>query len=127
MRCSNNGRSKYIYVFAVPFALTLIISDFTALLHNNGTSGIFEYVRIIYECYKEPIGRNLALVWLGKFAIYGVSFALPSMTLSSMELAGTVTSTSFWAISRPFLTHSQVTSPCAPGYAPYLAPILFGC
>lgn len=90
-------KSKYIHVFAVPFALTLIISDFTALLHNNGTSGIYEYVRIIYESLGHPIGRNLALVWLGKFAIYGVSFALPSMTLSSLKLAGIGCGLSFFS------------------------------
>ena len=75
---------KYANVFAFPFAVSLMLSDFAALLHDNGTAGVIDYCHIIASNLDKPIGRSLALLWLGKFAIYGVAFAMPSFALDAM-------------------------------------------
>ena len=74
-----------------------MLSDFAALLHNNGTAGIPEYVHLIAFNLDKRIGRNLALLWLGKFSVYAAAFTLPAMGLDAMGLAAAGCGLSFFA------------------------------
>eukprot|EP00040_Diaphanoeca_grandis_P025295 m.139892 g.139892 ORF g.139892 m.139892 type:complete len:500 (+) comp30089_c1_seq3:268-1767(+) len=92
-------KQKYANVFAYSFAFSLLASDLSKLLHNNGTEGVCAYFIFIFGWFKQcKIARALSAIWIFKFAVVAVSLALPHFKLDALAMAETACALSFIAL-----------------------------